>query len=59
MNTRQNFDINPDFQYNNQICANYYSPSSFNAVKRISDNSSFSIIHIIKYSPMVIRFQAI
>lgn len=45
LNTRQNFDINPDFQYNNQICANYYSPSSFNAVKRTSDNSSFSIIH--------------
>lgn len=34
LNTSQNSNINPDFQYNNQICANYYLPSCFNDLKK-------------------------
>ena len=42
---RQNTDINPDYQCQNQISAYYYSPYSFNDLKKVSENSSFSIIH--------------
>jgi len=45
LNTSQNSNINPDFQCNNRICANYYSPSSFNVLKKSEPNSSFSILH--------------
>ena len=45
LNMRQNTDINPDFQCQNQISANYYSPYSFNDLKKVSENSSFTIIH--------------
>ena len=45
LNMRQNTDINPDFQCQNQISANYYLPYSFNDLKKVAENSSFSIIH--------------
>jgi len=46
MNSSQNSNIDPDFQFNNQICTNYYSPSSFsNVINKSSENSSFSLLH--------------
>ena len=47
-NIKQNDDMNPDFQYHNQVSANYYSPYSFNELKKKSENSSFLILHNVR-----------
>ena len=45
LNTRQSSEINSDIQCDNKIRSNYYSPNSFNDLKKSMKNPSFSIIH--------------